>query len=225
MENLYNMCNKHLLGVRKTTNTNLCLIELGLPPLKALIKHRQKKFFKCMWTERRDMNDDPLSFVLNLVMDSRISTRKFIKDLLESENYDISVASNKLIQDVISSDSSKCIYYLVINPDMKVHAIYNTKVRLNELERMSWSKLRLSAHSLVIETGRWNRRGRGHLPMEQRLCQCGLVQTERHVVEVCTMSQHIRNIHGVRSLENLLLEIDDYSKVCHIAHTILEIYK
>ena len=225
MENLYNMCIKHLLGVRKTTNTNLCLVELGLPPLKALVKQRQKKFFKCMWTERRDMNDDPLSFVLHLVKDSRICTRNYIEDLLESESNDVSEGSNKLIQDIISSDSSKCIYYVTINPDMKVHDIYSTKVSLNELERMSWSKLRLSAHSLAIETGRWNRRGRGRLPMDQRLCQCGLVQTERHVVETCTMSQHIRNLHSVRSLENLFLEIEDYSKVCHIAHTILEIYR
>ena len=29
MENLYNMCIKHMLGIRKTTNTNLCTIELG----------------------------------------------------------------------------------------------------------------------------------------------------------------------------------------------------
>ena len=66
-----------------------------------------------MWTERRDMDDDPLSFLLHLVMDSRISTRNYIKYLLESVNNDISEASNKLIQDVISSDSSKCMYYLV----------------------------------------------------------------------------------------------------------------
>ena len=78
---------------------------------------------------------------------------------------------------------------------------------------------------MAIETGRWNRRGRGRLPMDQRLCQCGLVQTERHVVEACTLSQHIRNLHNFRSLENLFLEIEDYSKACHIAHSILEIYK
>ena len=44
MENLYNMCIKHLLGVRKTTNTDLCMIELGFPPLKSLVKQRQRKF-------------------------------------------------------------------------------------------------------------------------------------------------------------------------------------
>ena len=37
MEILYNMCIKHLLGVRKTTSTILCMTELGLPPLKSLI--------------------------------------------------------------------------------------------------------------------------------------------------------------------------------------------
>ena len=90
---------------------------------------------------------------------------------------------------------------------------------------MSWTKLRLSAHSLAIETGRWNRRGRGRLPIEERLCQCGQIQTERHVVETCILSQHVRDIHSLSSLENLVLERNDYANVCHIVHTILNIYK
>ena len=225
MENLYNMCIKHLLGVRKTTNTNLCMIELGFPPLKALVKKRQMKFFKSMWTERRHMNDDPLNLMLQVVMGSNISTGKNIKKLLESEDHFISEAMNKIIQHTNTSDSSKCLYYKVVNPDMQVHDIYNINYKINELERISWTKLRLSSHSLAIETGRWNRRGRGRLPLDQRLCQCGQVQTERHVLEECAMSQHIRDLYSLTSLENLLLERDDYTNVCHEVHNIFNSYK
>ena len=44
MEKLYYMCIKHLLGVRKNTTTSLCLVELGLPSLKALVTPRHRKF-------------------------------------------------------------------------------------------------------------------------------------------------------------------------------------
>ena len=148
-----------------------------------------------------------------------------MKDLLDIDVNDTSEAMNDIIQNVSNSNSSKCIYYKSINPNMQVHSVYNTKSKINELERISWSKLRLSAHSLVIETGRWNRRGRGRLPVEQRLCECGQVQTEQHVIEVCPKSQHIRDLHGFQSLTLLMLENNDYSNVCHVVHKILELYK
>ena len=162
--------------------------------------------------------------MIHLVLNSRFSTQTFIKDLLESDINDVNIALNNLKQDIINSDSSKCRYYMTINPDMKVH-IYTKKVKVQELERISWTKLRLSAHSLAIETGRWNRRGRGRLPIEERLCQCGQIQTERHALETCIISQHVRDIHSLSSLENLLLERNDYANVCHIVHTILNVYK
>ena len=43
---LYMWCIKQLLGVRKTTCNDLCLMELGFPPLRALIKAKQRKFFQ-----------------------------------------------------------------------------------------------------------------------------------------------------------------------------------
>ena len=225
MEILYNMCIKHLLGVRKTTNTNLCMVELGLPPLKSLVKEKQRKFFRDMWVERRDMADDPLNFMLRLTLSSNTSASRYVKDLLDNDVHDTSEAMNNIIQNVCNSNSSKCIYYKSINPSIPVHSVYNMKSKINELERISWSKLRLSAHSLVIETGRWNRRGRGRLPVEQRLCECGQVQTEQHVIEVCPRSQHIRDLHGFQSLTLLMLENNDYSNVCHVVHKILELYK
>ena len=137
METLYNMCIKHLLGVRRTTNTNLCMIELGCPPLKALVKAKQSKFFKTMWKERRDMTDDPLNHMLHTVMNTNISTAKYIRSLLENENNYVNDAMESICQSIITSDSSKCLYYKTVNPNMQVHNIYNTRSVMNELEKIS----------------------------------------------------------------------------------------
>ena len=225
MENLYNMCLKHLLGVRKNTNNDLCMIELGCPPLKALVKERQAKFFNFMRFDRRNMVDDPLNLMLSLTMDTNISTGRYIKSIVENEDNYVVEASNKLVQNVNNSDSSKCTYYKSINPDMRVHSVYDSKIKINELERISWTKMRLSAHSLAIETGRWNRRGRGRLPVDQRICQYGQVQTEQHVVEQCTLSQHLRDLYNYNSLQNLFLENNDHVKAIQFIHRVLGIYK
>ena len=47
--------------------------------------------------------------------------------------------------------------------------------------------MRLASHHLKIETGRWSR-----LPREQRLCQCGQVQTEEHVILNCVLLNNAR---------------------------------
>ena len=225
MEKVYNMCIKHLLGVRKNTTNTLCLIELGLPPLKALVAQRQRHFFKKMWAERGNMIDDPFRYAIFLTKNSNNSTSRYLNDLIDNDFDDIGQAMNSLYQEVNNSQKSKCTYYKEINPNMDVHNIYMLKSTVNELERISWTKLRLSAHSLAIETGRWNRRGRGILPREQRLCQCGLIQTEQHVIEECSLSQHVRQMYNLTSLVDLMSEREDYQEACHIVHTILDIYK
>ncbi|MPD01169.1 hypothetical protein E2C01_096687 [Portunus trituberculatus] len=39
-------------------------------------------------------------------------------------------------------------------------------------------------HWLAVKVSRWNRRGRGRLPLEERLCPCGMVQTEDRIIRV-----------------------------------------
>ena len=44
---LYNMwCIKKVLGVRETTRNDLCLLEIGCPPLHSLVKDKQWRFFQ-----------------------------------------------------------------------------------------------------------------------------------------------------------------------------------
>ena len=58
--------------------------------------------------------------------------------------------------------------------------------------------------------GRWNRRGSGRLPLEERLCICGEEQTERHISEQCPKSLSLRLQHGVTTLENFVVEREDF---------------
>lgn len=51
-----------------------------------------------------------------------------------------------------------------------------------------FTRMRLQSHRLKIETGRWSRQ-----PVENRLCECGAVQTEEHVLTTCPKIENIRN--------------------------------
>ena len=224
IEKQYKWCIKQLLGVRKTTNNDICLIELGLPPLKSLVRAKQRKFFRKVTQERIELNDDPLLHAINITLSYRDSMSRFVGDLIHNHSDDVNEGLNNLKQTILNSDSNRLSFYKIINPNFRVHEIYLKQLKVNELHRMSWTKLRLSAHSLAVETGRWNRRGRGRLPIEERLCSCGEIQTESHVIESCPMSQQLRQTNNITSLNELLLIRTDFHKVCTIVHNLLELY-
>ena len=143
-----------------------------------------------------------------------------------NDTNDIENAINKLKTNITqNTTSNRMIFYKLINPDLSVHDVYLKNIKVNEIERISWTKFRLSAHSLAIERGRWNRRGRGRLPIDERLCSCGQIQTEVHIVEDCPISLQVRQTHDITtSLANLMLSRIDYDKVCTIVHKYLSLY-
>ena len=175
---LYNMCIRALLQVRNTTSTDICLIELGLPELSALVAQRQKVFFQRMSASREHIDDDPLIFAIHLCIASRTPTARHLNRLLESRNDEVRESKIRIQTRVANSieTNTRNAWYLRANPELAVHQIYTARTHpVNEIHRVSWTRLRLSAHSLAIEEGRWNRRGWGRLPVEERLCQCGAV--------------------------------------------------
>ena len=63
---------------------------------------------------------------------------------------------------IITSESSRRIVYRdTMNIDLSVHNIYSKRHNICENHRIAFTRLRVSSHSLAVETGRWNRRGRG----------------------------------------------------------------
>ena len=129
-----------------------------------------------------------------------------------------------LMQNITRSDSSRRQTYKDINPEFTVHDIYKTKHTVDEIHRLSFTKFRVSGHSLVCETGRWNRRGRGRLPLEERLCMCGEIQTERHVVENCIFTSNVRNTYNFRAIKDLFQGNFAPDVTCKIIHLILSTY-
>lgn len=81
-----------------------------------------------------------------------------------NDSDDVDDAIDDLKNRVTNSMSNRLSFYRTINNDLRVHDIYIKDTRVNEIERVSWTRLPLSAHSLAIEKGLWNHRGRGRLP-------------------------------------------------------------
>ena len=67
-----------------------------------------------------------------------------------------------------SESSRRIVYCNVNNTNLTVHDVYIKKQIIFEAHRLAFTRYRVSSHSLAVETGRWNRRGRGRLPMEER---------------------------------------------------------
>ena len=115
---------------------------------------------------------------------------------------------------------SKLQAYLSMNPQMSVSQVYSQlNPYIPEHHRVQYTRLRLVSHNLRIETGRWAR-----LPREQRLCRCGQVQTERHVIEECSLTRLIRdnNSHIKFSIPELF-EHSDQKDICRLLSEILDI--
>ena len=223
IQKLYNMCIKALLNVRNTTNNELCMVELGLPPLKALVKQRQRIFFKAMHLSRVNMEDDPFGHALRITMEARTPTARYLRTLLEGNANDVQEGLTAMHMALAENarNSTRNAWYNRMNTSYAVHHVYTSKsAPVPEHHRVAWTRLRLSAHSLAIEEGRWNRRGRGRLPVEERLCSCGQVQDEEHVIAHCLRTQHLRMEFGISIVAQFVAAHNRIS--CKFAFEILE---
>ena len=97
---------------------------------------------------------------------------------------------------------------------MSVHKVYITSDYIDERERRSFTRFRLSSHHLKIETGRWAR-----LDVEDRVCGCGTgVQDESHVLLRCTKTEEIRrrfdiHVEKYNDLRELMDSMDVHNLV------------
>ena len=103
MSKLYNWCLKQLLGVKRSTCNDVCYADSGYPPLEDLVQNRQHICFRSMLQERSNYDDDPLSFVIRMVMDMNTVTGQSIRHFLDSDVTDISEIRNNLLSDIRNS--------------------------------------------------------------------------------------------------------------------------
>ena len=217
VEKLYLSAIKSLLGVRKTTPNNLCLIELGYPPILDYVKSRQKRFLSNILSERKYMSDDPLMMVLKLTESNNKHSWDYIMNIIKVE-HEVS-GIERLKQSIRLSSKTKMKTYLKLNPNLSVHPVYQLcNASIPDYLRTDFSRFRLSSHRLKIETGRW-----AWLPPEERLCLCGKVQDEEHVLLECVFTEHIRDLTPITILPtigtmlNSWISLSDFKFI----HTIL----
>ena len=180
-EVMYMRAVKALLGVRTTTPNDLCLIEGGLKPLRAIVKERQSKFFKKMLSSRSEMNDDPFMHVYGITRELNKSMWVYIDSVQNKDNF---VADEIVkIKDNIANQSntaSKFQTYRALNPTLSIHNLYTKDMPyIPDYLRITFTRFRLSSHRLRVEVGRWSR-----TPREERVCACGTgVQDEFHLFQ------------------------------------------
>ena len=180
---------KALLGVRQTTRTDVVFLETGMPTLKELIRKRTSSFVKK--NIRGDIDETPLSIVYQMCQMKGTPGYRYIKRLLDSE---ISDTLEELKAKFENETGTKATKYKEINPNLKIHPVYNTTSYIDERKRVVFTRFRVSSHSLKIETGRWSR-----IDSEDRVCDCdrGGVQDERHILFNCSKTTDVRGRYGI----------------------------
>ena len=141
-----------------------------------------------MLSLRAGMMEHPFIKVWTLAEEANTPCAKYVKELLQEVDTPQHEMA-KVQERIRNSERTKSVTYKAeINPNLKVHNVYSCKTStIPEHHRLAFTQLRLSAHNLAIETGRWSR-----IPREERLCVCGQIQTENHILAVCEKTEHIR---------------------------------
>ena len=185
---------KYLLGVSKSTANDLCLIELAMPPLSAVVKLRQYNFLYKAMNGGHLEREDPLTFAVSLTRLYNPKLARCIDNILATPDH-IGATKSVNYQRLNMSNRNKFIVYRNINPSYSVHSVYYSRnsLLIPEVYRISFSRLHFSSHRLRIETGRWSR-----IPRDRRPCPCGQIQDEEHVLAHCQITQHLRDAHGDR---------------------------
>ena len=163
---------------------------------------------------------------IRTALESNTPTALLLRDFISGDAQDLRFAMTSVVNKVRDSESSRCKTYKDINPTLEIHGVYKqAKLANNDRHRISFTRFRVSGHSLAIEKGRWSRRGRGRLPPEERLCVCGEVQDEWHVVQTCPVTNHLRQAYNFVTLDQLM-NSDQFAfdTVCKIIHEILGSY-
>ena len=191
---------KSLLGVRETTRNDTTLIEAGMPLLSQLIKKRTCAFMKKELNSDRTC-DTPLIKVYKLCESKQTKGSIFLRKIMNpTTQSDVSV-----VEKFKNQNTSKALTYREINPELAIHKVYTSSEYINERERLSFTKFRLSSHHLKIETGRWAR-----IDAENGVCDCGNgVQNEQHVLFSCPKTESKRREFGVDGNASNLGELMD----------------
>ena len=213
-ESVYMSTLKQLLGVRSTTCNDLAMTEAGVGTAKAYMKQRQCNFIHRL-CRREHFWVSYIGKIVELAIECNCPSGRILQQLLaQGPKYDYIHGSRENIRSAITNSvSTRRVTYKTLNPTLASSAIYKyVNGSVPEYMRIAFTRMRLSAHNLRIETGRWAR-----LPREDRVCDCGVsVQSEEHVLTECPLTLGFREkcpaiTVGV-ALSDILNPSEEYSK-------------
>ena len=153
IEKLYNKLIKCLLGVRSTTPTSLCLVEIGLNDCYHEIIKKRKNF---LISKLNSINqEEPFHIVFDLCKRGNTVGYRILSRCLEGGIEGLSLEQLKYqIRNKPDSASKFVTYRSKCNLGLEMHNIYSKTVYIPDYLRISFTRLRLMSHNLKIETGR-----------------------------------------------------------------------
>ena len=187
---IYLSCIRALLGVRTSTDVDLCLHETRMPSIEALVYDIQRKYLTNVTTnqERHTLLLKVMEMGRNVRMRSGHLTKCRIMRYIDKI-----VADNdcqRLIKDmddrrarIALSTKTKTSLYKLWNPSLIVHDVYVTRKNFPEHWREAWTRFRLGSTNLPCEKERWS--NNIHNTEREPVCICGMVQTEPHILLEC----------------------------------------
>ena len=217
VEKIHLMFLKHLLGVRKQTNTDGVLLETGMIPLsiyavKSATKNweriQQGKANPILITSNNYSRQENLPWASNIrdIFSTNGMHHQYIQKINETEEQRYGPISNKLYKQLTEKFHLAAFDSIKLSSKMKTLKLlknvpgreqYLADVN-NSKHRIALTRLRLSAHQLEIEAGRWGRHS--DTSVENRLCTlCHLegnnsVEDEIHFLVRCPVYQKLRGI-------------------------------
>ena len=207
---------KQLLGVRTQTCTDLVRLELSSASAKSLVQKRQRSYFQKLML-KSDFRQSPISKAIDLAQSARSPAGRYMQSLMNGTDKPVEKELECMKAKVRQSDSSRRKTYLLFNPELITHRIYADST-VSESDRVAFSRIRLGSHYLKIETGRWSR-----IERDRRLCQCGQIQTEEHVLLHCPLTLDIRARYSQLCFSSLsaLMANDDFKEVAKFSREAL----
>jgi hypothetical protein len=215
---VHTMALKQLLGVRAQTCNLAVHVESGNADAKAIILKRQKTFLtSCM--ARDTFNGSPLDKTINIARNMKSPAFTQLCKILDLQQCPVETYLQSARTQIQAATTTKLSTYRTINPALEVHPIYYKNSPVEEYKRIETTRLRLSSHRLKIETGRWSR-----IQRDQRLCSCGAIQDESHVLLACPRSQNLRNASDMACTTVGELMSKDPQLLCAYIYKVLQLY-
>ena len=204
-----------ILRVKAGTTTDMLYNELKRADIMSKVKDSQFEFYKKVKSFTEE--DAMVAAILKLCKDTSI-VRYY--DALHGNNRERNITERQ--ERITTSNASMMIYYRNLVDIINKPIIYSTF--MNDSQRHTITRWRLSNHKLQVELGRY---AVPIIPREERICtRCNVLEDEYHAIYVCPTFHLLRmkyddvmiKYNSVRALLNP--EYVDVYQVANFLHDI-----